>query len=150
MPENQNAPVVIVVASLEQGRAAVDAAVAAGGRVVLSSPPGASAYGGVQWFARLAATIAAERPDAVAGWIIDCGDRAGDALEALIAGCPAAAFTGGDAAAARLAAVAQSRGAALLRGRADEAVSALFQCGDAGDPTTAFGGRTAGNGDFSV
>lgn len=109
---------VAVAAGPDQARRAATAAKALSVSLTLLSPPGASAYGGVGWFAALAALAAAElAPCAEFDWILDCGDRAGDALTALAEGCPSVIFDGSDAAAARLTGIAAARGARVLRAR---------------------------------
>lgn len=113
---------VVAVQGLPDALRAAAAAAALGARLELLSAPGAVAFAGCGWFAALARATAAAFPDLPLSWTPDCGDRAGDALEALNDGCPAVIFTGDAAAAARLADIAAQRGARLLRRRPDALV----------------------------
>ena len=74
---------------------------------------GAAAYAGAGWFKALAGRGAAEFPDVPLTAILDCGDRAGDALAALNAGLRHIVFTGHPKSAAGLAAIADGLGATV-------------------------------------
>lgn len=127
------AALTICVAAAADARRAAAAAAALSAPLTLLSPPGASAYGGCGWFAAVAARAAADLPaDRPFLWVLDCADRAGDALEALTEGAPAVVFAGAAEAADRLEAVAAARGAALLRARPD---ALILRAG--GDPVAA-------------
>jgi hypothetical protein len=107
-------PAVIV-----RGRAEAEAvlAAAAGRAVLLLSPPEAArVLGPGWWLAMLAAAEAAHPGSAVTG-VLDCGASAGLAQAALAAGARGLVFTGPAAQAARLASVAASSGALMLRAR---------------------------------
>lgn len=111
-------PLTVVVDGAADARRAAAAAAALSVPLTLLSSPGAAAYGGCGWFAAVAAQAAAELPDGWPfAWVLDCGDRAGDALEALAAGADGVVFLGPPDVAHRLAAVAAARGAHLLRER---------------------------------
>lgn len=103
----------------DDAAAAVRAAAEAGVAVHLLSAPAAAAHGGAAWFLSMAAVAARTAPQAVAGIVADCADRAGDAQAVLAAaaqdGIPLAAiiFTGPPAAARALAALAHERGTAV-------------------------------------
>lgn len=103
---------IIVVSSLSEACRALSLGVP----VDLLSPPDAAAFGGAAWFARLVAAATASS-GAPHSWMLDCGDRAGDALDALAVGCPDIIFTGPASVAERLAALTGARGGRLLRRR---------------------------------
>ncbi|MBV5335496.1 hypothetical protein JZU48_00255, partial [bacterium] len=90
----------VEVAGLTDALRAVAAARTLGVSITLLSPPAAAAYGGCAWFRRLAERV--RRPDDDVDWVLDCGERAGDALTAIADGCPAVVFSGTTAALARL------------------------------------------------
>ncbi len=103
----------------DDAAAAVRAAAEAGVAVHLLSAPAAAAHGGAAWFLAMAAGAARAAPQAVAGIVADCADRAGDAQAVLAAaaqdGIPLTAiiFTGHPAAARALAALADERGTSV-------------------------------------
>lgn len=105
----------VIVHGFEEARAALAAAAEAGRPVTLLSAPGAAGYAGIGWWRALVAAARAAEPDAVADDVLDCGELAGIAVAALHAGCPAIVFTGSEAQAARLAALAGVCGARMLR-----------------------------------
>ena len=107
----------VMVHSLDQARAAAAAAAALGRPVVLLSAPGAAGYAGPGWFAKLVALAAEAHPEAELGAVLDCADKPGLVLAALRHGLPAVRFTGGRAAATKLAAIAAHTGAKVLTGR---------------------------------
>ena len=108
---------VIIVHSLDHARAALAAAEALSVPLVLASAPGAAAYVGPAWFQNMIVLAAAEFPGVELAAILDCGDRAGDVLAALRQGIGQVRFTGSKAAAVKLTALAERRGAVLLTGR---------------------------------
>ena len=122
------APPAFVVHSLEHLRAALSAGAEAGLPIVALSGPGASAYAGSSWFSELVAAGASEFPGVQLTAILDCGDRAGDALTALRLGLQYLIFAGNRQAAARL-----SRLGATIFERRPEALDLL----DIKDPLTA-------------
>ena len=118
------APPVFVVHSLEHLRTVLRVASEAGRPIVALSGPGASAYAGAGWFAALAAAGAAEFPNVGLTAMLDCGDRAGDALVALGLGLQNLIFTGNAEAAARLSRIAAEQGA-VIHDRRPEALDLL-------------------------
>jgi fructose/tagatose bisphosphate aldolase len=120
----------IIIHSLEQARAALAAAEAAGVPVVLASAEGAGGYAGPMWFKAVVDTAASEYPEAAAGAVLDCADEAGTALAALRAGIKRVRFTGRDEVRERLAAIAAQLGAEIESGAMPEALDLL----DARDP----------------
>jgi len=104
----------VIVHGLDDARAALAAAAAAGRGVTLLSAPGAAGYAGVAWWRGLIALARAAVPDAGAEDVLDCDDLAGIAVEALHAGCPAIVFRGPHLQAGQLAALASVCGARLL------------------------------------
>jgi hypothetical protein len=111
----------IIIHSLEDARAALQAASELGTRLVLRSAPGAGSYGGVAWFERLVAAALAEFPAVEASAVLDCGDAPGHVLAAirwtsqpgrvrLILG-----FTGDPETASRLVDIAGQSGLQLIR-----------------------------------
>jgi len=108
------APAAFVVHSLEHLRAALATGAATGRPIVALSGPGASAYAGPGWFAALAAAGAAEFPNVQLTAILDCSDRAGDALAALGLGLRHLIFTGHPDAARRLSGIAAGYGGLIL------------------------------------
>jgi hypothetical protein len=110
----------VMVNGADDARRAATAAQALGVPLMLVSAPGAGGFAGCGWFAALVRATQGAFPQLCVTWALDCGDRAGDAMEALAAGCcPVVIFTGGDAAAARLRSVAAARGATLRQDRPD-------------------------------
>ena len=107
----------ITVHSLDQARAALDAATAAGVRVTLLSAPGAAAYVGPGWFAQLLNQLCDRERAALAGAYLDCGPRPGDVLAAFRAGVPGVIFTGRGDVADKLRALAEAHGAAFRTDR---------------------------------
>lgn len=77
------APRAVVVHSLDQARAALDAARTAGCAVALRSAPDAAAHAGSGWFAAMIAAARAEFPDVAFTASLDCGVAPGHALGAL-------------------------------------------------------------------
>jgi hypothetical protein len=125
---------VVAVNGADDARRAATAAQALGVPLMLVSAPGAGGFAGCGWFAALVRATQGAFPQLYVTWALDCGDRAGDVMEALAsealasealasealaAGRPLVIFTGGDAAAARLRSVAAARGATLRQDRPD-------------------------------
>lgn len=130
---SKTAGLTICAADAAEARRAAAAAAALSLPLTLLSPPGASAYGGCGWFAAVAAQGAARLPaDWPFHWVLDCADRAGDALEALMEGAPRVVFLGGGEAARRLGAAAAARGAVMLSAR-----PAALSLRPGGDPVAA-------------
>jgi hypothetical protein len=107
----------IVVHSLNQAVAALEAAVAANRAVTLLSAPDAGIYAGAGWWNALVVAARAAAPAARLSAILDCGDQAGAVQAALRAGVETAIFTGRADVAQRLAAIAEQQGARLLTAR---------------------------------
>ncbi|PWC60175.1 hypothetical protein TSH7_01465 [Azospirillum sp. TSH7] len=100
----------ILVRGLADALAAAAAADSAGAALALMAPPA----GGAPWLLGLIGRVRRAHPGLGVTGLLDCGDRAGEAQGALAAGVPALLFTGGTAAADRLAAIAAAHGAVLL------------------------------------
>lgn len=122
----------IVVHDRDHAEAALAAAAAAGVPVVLLSPPGAAAYMGAGYFRALVEAAAAAHPMAKCLGMLDCGDRAGDALGALREGTGAIVFHGDAEAAAKIADIARQLNAAVLAERPE-----ALDLADAGDAAAA-------------
>jgi hypothetical protein len=103
----------LVVHDLDQAKAALAAASGLGIAVVLVTAPGAVRHGGPAYLKALVDRAGEGFPSAEWSALIDCGDRAGDVLAALDAGWRRLAFHGSGEAAARLAEIAEARGARL-------------------------------------
>jgi hypothetical protein len=106
----------IIVHSLGDARAALEAAASLGVRVTLASAPGAGIYAGPGWFKAVIEMAAAEFPGAEFSCLIDCGDAAGMVLAALRQGLPRVRFTGPAATAERLGDIAGQCNAKIERG----------------------------------
>ncbi|MCG5240366.1 hypothetical protein [Azospirillum doebereinerae] len=100
----------IRVHGLADARVAAAAAAALGVSVTLL----ADGACGAAWLLALAGRAMREHPSVAVTALLDCGDRAGEAQGALAAGVPLVMFTGPPGPAARLAAIAEAHGAALL------------------------------------
>lgn len=81
----------VIVHGYDHAVAALCAAAAASVPARLLSARGAAAYTGPTWFRDLVAQARAEVPEAKATALLDCADRAGDALAAIRARVPAIA-----------------------------------------------------------
>lgn len=92
----------VVIASLAEARAAIEAARSSGVAVELESPPDAALTYGVLWFAEMNRMLAAEFPAEAFSLTLDCGDRADFAHAALVQGIRRIRFHGHPAAAAAL------------------------------------------------
>jgi hypothetical protein len=108
---------VIIVHSLGHAVAALQAAAAAGRRVVLASAPNAGGYAGAGWFAALVEAARETVPQARFSAFLDCGDEAGTALAALRSEIEGVIFTGRADVAHRLADIARQHGARLETAR---------------------------------
>jgi len=111
-----------IVHDAGQAAAALRAALAANVSVLLVSPPRFAAYAGAGYFAAMIAKARDAVPAADAVSVLDCGDQAGRALEAIAGGVDAVVFTGRRAAADRLADIAQRSNCVLFRKRPTDAV----------------------------
>jgi hypothetical protein len=101
----------IVVASLPEARAAIEAARSSGVAAELESPPGAAAIYGVLWFAELNRALLAEYSGVPFSLTFDCGERADLAHAALVAGIRRIRFRGHAEAAKALRDIAEQAGA---------------------------------------
>src|SRR5580692_2184133 len=110
-------PPVIIVYSLAQAAAALEAAAAADRNIVLLSAVGAGIYAGAGWWKALIDSARDAVPGARLSAILDCGDDAGAAQAALRAGIEAIIYSGRADVAARLTAIAQLAGVSLLTTR---------------------------------
>lgn len=110
-------PPAVLVHGLDDALAAVAAAAETGRAVALLSAPAASAHAGALWLLALRRRVLDGHPTAEAIAILDCDDRAGDVQGAVAAGITHLVFTGRPDVAARLADIAESRGAVLLTAR---------------------------------
>ncbi len=106
----------IIVHDLAQALAALGAARAAERAVTLRSAPGAAHYAGLGFLRTLFEAAAEAEPEAAHDAIIDCGDDAALAHEALRLGIRRIAFSGGRSLGAKLADIASQSGAALVIG----------------------------------
>lgn len=107
----------IVVHQPAHAEAALAAAEELARPVVLWSPPGAAAYLGAAYFQAMIARALSAHPGAQALAVLDCGERAGDALGALRQGLGAVCFRGSGALAGKLREIARQRGALVLEAR---------------------------------
>jgi acyl-CoA reductase-like NAD-dependent aldehyde dehydrogenase len=98
---------VVVVHHLEQARAALAAAAAAGCAIELRSASGAAGYAGVGYLKALGEQVGQEL-------LIDCGDDAGLVMAALRTGCRRLVFRGSEEIRRRLEDMAEQRGAELV------------------------------------
>ena len=106
----------VCVHDLAQARAAVDAAVAARRPVVLLSAPAAACFAGCGWWRALVAA-AVEGREGVCGDLLDCGDGAGRAMEALRIGLRGLVVDAGTPALAAVQAAAEALEATVLTKR---------------------------------
>jgi hypothetical protein len=101
----------IVIHNLAHARAAVAAAAEAGVAVTLASAPGAAAYVGAAVFRDMVAEAARETPGVAVTALLDCGDDAGLALNALRHGIKAIRLRAGPEAMAAVTDIAGQMGA---------------------------------------
>ena len=113
MERSQDIRPVFVVHSLAHAAAAAEAAAEAGMAVTLSSAPGATGYAGAEWFLAILAALAETRPAAEIDGVLDCGDDAAAAIEALHAGARWVRLDATGAGLDEVAELAQSAGARL-------------------------------------
>ncbi|HJR22575.1 MAG TPA: hypothetical protein VJ822_13185 [Dongiaceae bacterium] len=106
----------IVIASLPEARAALEAARSSGVAAELESPPDAATIYGVLWFAELNRALIAEFPGASFSLTVDCGNRADLAHAALTEGIKRIRFSGHPEAANALRDVAIQLDAEVLQG----------------------------------
>jgi fructose/tagatose bisphosphate aldolase len=106
----------ILIHNARDAQAAVAAAAALHVPVTLLSAPGAAGYAGAGYFRALIADVQARHPDVAVTGVLDCGAAPGHVMGALRAGITHLRFSGDDAIAAKLQAMAQAQGAALLTG----------------------------------
>jgi len=104
----------IVIASLPEARAALEAARSSGVAAVLESPPDAASIYGVLWFAELNRALLAEFPGVAYSLTLDCGARADLAHAALVEGIRRIRFSGHPEAARSLSDIAMQAGAELV------------------------------------
>ena len=102
---------------LGQAKAAVSAARAANRPIVLITERAAGCYGGPGLYLEIFRQAEGADGDDLAELIIDCGDDAAVAVEALAEGARAVILRGSRAAFARVRAIAAAQGARLLRRR---------------------------------
>ncbi len=107
----------IVIHGIEDARSAAEAARRLGSPLTLISAPGAAAYAGPLWFLAIVDEARAAAPGISIAGILDCADHQGHAMAALRAGVAAIVFTGDDAIAGKLTALAEAAGATVLRQR---------------------------------
>ncbi len=81
--------------------------------LTLLSGPGAGVHAGPGWFAAIIRLAEAEHPSVAVTAILDCADQPGRALAALRMGTPVLRLGGNRKARARVAAIAEARGARL-------------------------------------
>ena len=115
---NGPAPVV-VIHSLTQAVAALEAAAAVEREIIVLSAPDAGIYAGASWFKAVVEAARLAVPAASFSAILDCGDDAGATLGALRAGVATVIFTGRADVAKRLAEIAGAQGIRLLTTRPD-------------------------------
>ncbi len=107
----------IVVHGIDDALAAAAAARRLATPLTLISAPGAAAYAGPLWFLALVEQARAAAPEVTITGLLDCADHPGHAMAALRAGVEAIVFTGDEAVAGKLSALAAAGEATLLRSR---------------------------------
>jgi hypothetical protein len=105
----------VVIASLPEARAALEAARSSGVVVELESPPDAASIYGVLWFAELNRALLAEFPGVPFSLTLDCGERADLAHAALVEGIKRIRFSGHPDAGRALQDIAGQVGAEIAR-----------------------------------
>lgn len=124
------AAVAFRIHGLDDALAAAAAAAELGQPLELISAPGAGYWAGPLWFRALVDDVRRRFPEVALTATLDCGDHAGAVLAAIRARVPRVLFTGSEATARRLAAMAESVGTAFttaipaamdLRNRPDKA-----------------------------
>lgn len=81
---------------------------------MLESPPRVAEVQGAAWFLALAALAAERVPGVPVKTLVDCGDAAALALDALMRGADVVRFSGSAKAARKLKEIAKGNGAVLL------------------------------------
>lgn len=104
----------VVVANLDEGRAAIAAARSRGVAAELESPPDAASVYGVLWFAEMNRALLAESPGVLYSLTLDCGSRADLAHAALVEGVKRIRFRGHPDAMKALHDIARQLGAELV------------------------------------
>ncbi len=117
----------IIVYSLDQARAALDAA--ASRSVILMSARGMAGFMGPLWFKALVDEAAAAYPHADVTGALDVADEAGTALAALRCGFKLVRFTGPEEARVRLDDIARQMDAAVEGALTEETLD-LLDCKD--------------------
>ena len=84
----------IVIHSLEQARAALDAAASMNAPLVLASAPGAALQAGPLWFKSVIDQASAAQPGVALTAILDCGEAPGAVMAGLRAGLTHFRFSG--------------------------------------------------------
>jgi fructose/tagatose bisphosphate aldolase len=125
-------PPAVVVHSLDQARAALAAARAAGCPVALRSAPDEVSRAGAGWFAALVETARAEFPDVAFTAALDCSMAPGHALGALREGVTLVRMDAPPSVRRKLARIAEKMGAAL-----DADASPALDLADTPDPAGA-------------
>jgi fructose/tagatose bisphosphate aldolase len=115
----------IVIHSLADARVALAAARNLNVPVTLVSADAAGGYAGASWFKALVDAAAAEFPEVTLTAVLDCGDEAGTALNALRHGLKRVRFTGSAAARRRLKDIARELGAEIETGKPPKALDLL-------------------------
>jgi len=103
----------IIVYSLEQARAAIEAGAILGVPVTLMSARGMASFMGPLWFKAVIEEAGAARPDVPLVAVLDCADEPGTALGALRAGFKLVRFSGPEETRQRLDDIAGQMGAAV-------------------------------------
>ncbi len=117
-------PPEIAIHDLAQGRAVLQLAAELGRPVQLRSAPAATAYAGIGYLHALGEALGH-------ALLLDCGDRAGDALAALRQGCQQLTFSGPAPLHAKLAAIAAQQRATVRHEPAPPHPAALLLPPDA-------------------
>jgi hypothetical protein len=108
---------VIVVHSLVQAIAALNAAARASRTVLLTSAPGAGSYVGPGWFGSMVVAAREAVPDAGFTALLDCGYDVGAALAAIRSEIEGVVFTGRADVARRLGDIARQHGVQFVTDR---------------------------------
>lgn len=120
----------IVVYGFDDAVAALQAAAWLGHAVRLKSPYTVSASLGPEVAWSMFRQASAAVPDAEATWVLDCGDDPGTAMAALRAGVPEIQVSLSGEALARLADIAEQRGARIAEDAEDSAILDLADTED--------------------
>lgn len=131
----------VIVHSAVQAIAAARAAADAGRPLLIRSAPGAAGYAGCGWFLAILAHARDSVPEADIEGLLDCGDDAAAAIEAMRAGTERIAFHGGERSRANVESIARALGATVEAAAADAADGPSRS--RAGDPSGALDLRFA-------